>query len=158
MELRLTPKRKEPGPDDEQPRDAGPLAPGFHRVLRFGDHLLVPALINKGPSSLYLIDSGAALNPIDTETGRLAADISKPATAGVFGVQGAVKKISSANQVRLVFAGFRHMNPVLNAIDLTRFGDTLSAGIGGVLGLPVLRLLRTTIDYEDGAIRFEPAN
>jgi hypothetical protein len=109
-----------------------------------------------GTSRLFLIDSGAYGNLID-------ADVAKASTKGrgdyqteLRGIQGRADKVFRASQVSLVFAGFRQDNSDLLATSLEALGDESGVGNGGILGMPVLRQVKMTIDYRNGAVRFEP--
>jgi hypothetical protein len=54
-------------PDTDQATDASDTLPaGFWHVLRFGHSLTVPTTINQGPPRLFVIDSGAGVNLIDS--------------------------------------------------------------------------------------------
>ena len=46
-------------------------------------------------------------------------------------------------------------NPDLIAISLEKMGDSMGAGFGGILGLPILSSLSVTIDYRDGTVKLE---
>jgi tetratricopeptide (TPR) repeat protein len=161
MELSLEPrlgKDTDTGGEAE-PSDAGEPAPGFFRVLRFGDHLALPTTIEGDRpgmhSALFLLDSGASINLIDTETAKESTGVSDDSRITVRGVQGKVDKTSRANRVSLTFAGLRQQNPDLIAISLEKMGDSMGVGLGGVLGLPVLGNLAVTIDYRAGTVRLE---
>ena len=64
-------------------------------------------------------------------------------------------KVSRADRISLVFAGFRQDNADVIAISLERMSDSFGVGFGGILGMPVLRNLALTVDYRGGAIKFE---
>jgi len=49
----------------------------------------------------------------------------------------------------------RQDNPVLTAISLKKTSDSMGAGLGGVLGMPVLSRMVRTIDHLKGAVGFE---
>ena len=158
-EISLEPRADATDPDDPgQAADAGAPAPGFHRVLRFGNHLAVPTEVNGGPSALFLVDSGASANLIDTETAARIRKTYRDGQIRVKGVQGEVKEVSLANSVDLVFAGFRQSNASLIGISLEKMSDSLGAAFGGILGVPTLGQLRITIDYRTGTVRMVPAN
>jgi len=159
MELSLEPRPINTEVDEETgPVDAGNPAPGFFRAFRFGDHLAVTTTIEGGRpgvhSALFLLDSGASLNLIDTETAKESTRVSDSRIT-VSGIQGKVDKTSQATQVSLIFAGFRHANPGLIAISLEKMGDSMGIGFGGILGMPVLANLSVTIDYRDGTVKME---
>lgn len=160
MELSLEPRPRDAVIDDDGgPVDAGNPAPGFFRVYRFGDHLALPTTIEGGRpgvhSALFLLDSGSSANLIDTETAKESTSVSADSRITVRGIQGNVEKTSLATQVSLVFAGFRHDNPDLIAISLEKMGDSMGAGFGGILGMPVLANLSVTIDYREGTVKME---
>ena len=124
-------------------------------MIRFGDHLAVPTFINGGRSALFLVDSGSTSNLIDTETAKEFTSVSVDSRTTVRGIQGKVDKTSRAQRISLVFAGFRQDNADVIAISLEKMGDSIGAGFGGILGLPVLRNLAITIDYRSGSMKFE---
>jgi len=147
------------GVDDNEPADAVDPSPGFFRVLRFGDHLAIPTKIEGGRpgehSALFLLDSGATSNLIDTETAKQATGVSGDSRTIVTGIQGAVDKTSRADRVSLIFAGFLQENPDLIAISLEKMSDSMGVGFGGILGMPVLGRLAVTIDYRNGSVKLE---
>ena len=156
LELILEPRTPGGSPvDEEDPTDASPLAAGFYRAIRCGNHLAVPTSINDGRASLFLLDSGGSTNIIDTAIGKQWTKVSKDDGAQVKGIQGTVKQASRANDVHLVFAGFRQDNPTLIAISLEKMNDSMGVAFGGILGMPVLGKLKMTIDYREGAVRLE---
>jgi len=66
-----------------------------------------------------------------------------------------VDQVSRANKVSLVFAGFRQDSSDVLALSLESLGDQLGAGVAGILGMPVLRQMKMTIDYRNGAVSFQ---
>jgi tetratricopeptide (TPR) repeat protein len=139
---------------DDDPQDASALAEGFHRVVRAGSHLLIATFVNQSKSKFFLIDSGSFSNLIDSDAAREFTGVRQDAFTNVRGVQGKVNRVSRAEQVTLVFAGFRQDNPNLIAISLESPSDSMGIGITGVLGMPVLRQLKLAIDYRARAVRF----
>jgi tetratricopeptide (TPR) repeat protein len=143
--------------DQNEPADAADTVPkGFFRVLRFGNHMALPASANGEPPVIFLIDSGATNNLIDVAIARKASKIYKDDRTTVRGVQGKVTEVNRANDISLAFAGFRQSNPDLIAIDLTKMSDDMGVGFAGILGMPVLSQMKLTIDYREGVIRMEP--
>lgn len=156
MELRLDPRAGGSGSLPDEPEDSGPLAPGYTRALRFGNHLALPTLVNRSKDpKLFLIDSGAQINLIDTATARTITGVYADSRAAIRGIQGQVDRTSRASHVELVFAGFRNDNADLLSIDLEKMGDSMGVGFGGIIGMPILGLLKMTIDYHEGTVRFE---
>jgi hypothetical protein len=95
------------------------------------------------------------LNLYVTDVAKEFTHVSGDAFTTLKGVQGKVDRTSRASRISLVFAGFRQENPDLLAISLEKMSDAFGVGFGGILGMPVLGNLAVTIDYREGAIRFE---
>ena len=155
MRLTLDTYPGEPRAVDE-PEDAADSPPaGFFRLFRFGHHLTVHTSVNQGPLQLFLIDSGSSANLIDTDVARESTKVHGDYQTVLRGIQGRADKVARASQVSLVFAGFRQDNSDLLATSLESGGDVAGVGIAGILGMPVLRQMKMTIDYRNGAVRFE---
>jgi len=155
-ELALEPYPSGPPDQDDEPQDADrDPPPGFYRALRFGNHLTLITTVNEHPSKLFLIDSGSSANLIDQDVARQAASVYGGSPVIVKGIQGKVEKTSMAQHVSLVFAGLRHDNPNLIAIDFAKMNDSFGVGMAGILGMPVLGQLKLTIDYSNGAVRMQ---
>jgi hypothetical protein len=155
LQVTLDPRPVAAGPASGDVVDAGPSAAGFHRALRFGNHLALPTIVNEGKPSLFLIDSGSSVDLIDTATARESTHVSADGQITIKGIQGKVEQTSRAGHVSLIFAGLRQDNPGLTAISLEKMGNDMGAAFGGILGWPVLRQLVFTIDYHEGTVRFE---
>ena len=156
MELTLEPRPKAPPVQNDEIEDAdNDPAPGFIRAMRFGTHLTMFTSVNQRLNKLFLIDSGSSSNLIDESVAREAAPIHSDDRIGVRGVQGAVAKASVAEHVALAFAGFRHDNPDLIAINLDKLSDSAGMGVAGILGMPVLGHFKLTIDYRNGTVKFD---
>jgi hypothetical protein len=139
---------------DDDPQDVSATNEGFHRVVRAGTHLLIATSVNQSKAKFFLIDSGSFSNLIDSDAAHEFTGVRQDGFTNVRGIQGKVDRVSRAEQITLVFAGFRQDNPNLIAISLESPSDSLGIGITGVLGMPVLRQLKLTIDYRAGAVRF----
>jgi tetratricopeptide (TPR) repeat protein len=155
MRLTLDTHPGEPRAANEPEDAADSLPPGFFRAFRFGHHVTVHTSVNQGPLQLFLIDSGSSANLIDTDVARESTKVSGDYQTVLRGIQGRADKVSRASRVSLVFAGFRQDNSDLLATSLEAIGDGSGVGIGGILGMPVLRQMELTIDYRNGAVRFE---
>ena len=151
MTMGLTPYPPE-ATHESGPRDAGDPPEGFHRIYRLGHTLLMPVLINGGPSRLFILDSGASTNLIDTEAAEEETKIHGDSFVTIRGLQGRVEKVSRADHVTLTFAGMRQENPGLFAVNLHTISDRVGIEESGILGMPVLRQLRMVIDYRDAAV------
>jgi hypothetical protein len=155
QEITLEPRPPSNSADSDGPTDAGAVPAGFQRVFRFGDHLALPTSINGGKSSLFLIDSGSSSNLVDDAIARDSSKVYRDDSVRVRGIQGEVKQTSMADHVTLVFAGFRQDNSSLVAISLAGMSDGMGVAFGGILGMPVLRQMVFTVDYQEGIVRFE---
>lgn len=154
QEIELEPR---PAAEEQanEPIDAADKPPeGFHRALRAGSHLALFTLVNEGKPRLFLIDSGSQTNLIDRNVARESSSISgTPVT--IRGVQGKIKDTALANQVTLVFAGFRQENSSVLAFDFDKISESHGFALSGILGYPIVSQLRVSIDYRDGNVRFE---
>ena len=156
LKLLLDPRpQAEAASSDELEDAASEPATGFFRAMRYGNHLTIYTSANQRPLKLFLIDSGASLNLIDEDLAREAAPTFRDDRIGVRGIQGKVEKSSVAERVSVVFAGFRYDNRDLVAISFDKISESAGVGIAGILGLPVLKLGKLTIDYRNGTVRFE---
>jgi tetratricopeptide (TPR) repeat protein len=149
-----------PWPDGQPAADVAvdaseTLPAGFWRAYRFGHTLTIPVSINQGSEQPFVIDSGGWDNLIDTGTAQKSTKVRRDYNSGLRGVQGRVNQVSRASKVSLAFAGFRQDNSDLLAFSLESLGDQVGVGVAGILGMPVLRQMKMTIDYRNGAVRFE---
>jgi len=156
LELSLAPYPDEGrDPESAGPRDAAAETPaGFYRVYRFGHFLAVPTSINGGRDTLFLIDCGAANNNMDSSVGHEFAKVRGGGGFVVRGIDGSVK-VSRADGVSLAFAGFRKAGLSLLVLSYEGLSDKTGAGLGGVIGFRLLKEMVLTIDYRQGAVRFE---
>jgi hypothetical protein len=60
-----------------------------------------------------------------------------------------------ADHGTLMFAGFRQDDSSVLAISLECLSDGMGVAFGGILGMPVLRQMVFTVDYQEGIVRFE---
>ncbi len=116
---------------------------------------MIPTSVNQSAPKLFLLDSGASTNLLDAQAAREFTGVHRDDYTNVRGVQGKVAKVSRADRVTLVFAGFGQDNPDLVAIDLEKMGNGLGIAVTGVIGMPGLRQVKMTIDYREGAVRLE---
>jgi hypothetical protein len=157
LEIALDPR---PGglKQEDQPADAADTLPaGFHRAFRFGDHLALFTSANRRQPRLFLIDSGASSNLIDSGFARESTSVGGVGGVTIRGVQGKVNDAAIANHVSLLFAGFQQNNAAMYAFDFDKLNDSMGVGLAGILGYPVLSQLRVSIDYREGVVRFEKA-
>ena len=148
-----------PGPawDGETPVDRyqGKELEGFTRVLRAGSDLLVATRIEEGPDRLFLLDSGSSTTMMSTAAAHDVTKVHRDDSVRITGVSGEVDKVYSADKVMLQFAGFRQENRDVTAIDLSGVSRSEGTEISGIMGLPLIVLFRITLDYRDGAVKFD---
>jgi hypothetical protein len=60
-----------------------------------------------------------------------------------------------ADRAELAFAGLRQTNRDLISFDLDATNNAVGVEIAGFLGMPVLSVLKLTIDYRNGGVRFD---
>ncbi len=155
LEIVLSPRPGGLPIEDEVVDASNSPAPGFQRVLRFGDHLVLTTTMNEKKTGLMLVDSGSTVNLIDAAVAKEASSVREDSLTTLKGVQGKVEKLSRADRISLVFAGFRQDNPDLIAFDMTKLGDSSGVRLSGILGMPVLAALKVSIDYAEGALKLE---
>ncbi|MGA2590010.1 MAG: aspartyl protease family protein [Bryobacteraceae bacterium] len=155
MQLALDPYPGAPPPANEPQDSVDPLPGGFFRVFRFGHYLTIPVSVNERAPRLFLIDSGGSINLIDTAVAEESTKVHGDDRTQLRGIQGKVKDVARADRASLVFAGFRQDNSDLLATNLESSGNSSGVGLAGILGMPVLWQMKMTIDYRNGAVRFE---
>jgi tetratricopeptide (TPR) repeat protein len=155
LELSLAPRPDGPPAAFAEPMDAATQpGPGFHRLFRFRHLVALPTFTNGGRSTLFVVDSGTTRSLLDDSAGREFPAIAA-ARGAVTGIRGGVNRVSIADRVSLEFAGFRRDNLSLPAISFEKWCDSLGVAFGGILGISELGQLALTIDYREGAVRFE---
>jgi tetratricopeptide (TPR) repeat protein len=140
----------------DHPGDAPDAIPqGFTRAVRLGNHLSLPTSVNDRNGYLFLIDSGSSANLIDANVARENSKTYGDDYTRLQGIQGAVNRVSRAASATLVFAGFRQDNPDLIAFDMNKLSDEMGMRESGILGMPVLRQMKLTLNYIEGSVRLE---
>jgi hypothetical protein len=143
-------------PDRDDDYDAAEqIEPGYHRFFRAGRLMLIPASISDRPIRMFLIDTGAGMNTVDPEAVRGVTALLRDDASVVRGVQGKVREVYRAKNISLRFANIQQSNENAYSFDLSHTSDDLGVELAGIIGIPVLSQLRLTIDYRNGAVRFE---
>jgi tetratricopeptide (TPR) repeat protein len=149
--LRLSPHPKRP--PNEQGYDRT-ITAGFTPVFRHGHYLLIPTRVNESEEGLFLIDTGASISNIDSTFATSVSKVRSEDRLHVEGVEGKVKKVTTADHALVEFARFRQQNVDLPAFDLNS-GKNVSIRMAGIIGMPVLGVFRLTIDYRNGLVKFD---
>ena len=154
-QLRLDPL---PGPpwDGHEPVDRylGPELQGYSQVFRFGHQLLIKTQTGDAQAGFFLLDTGSAMNVMSNSAARGVARVRGEDRMTITGVSGRVRKVESADEVTVMFAGYRQKLLDLAAINLDGISHSAGTEVSGILGLPTLILFDFTIDYRDGMVKF----
>jgi predicted aspartyl protease len=135
-------------------RYIAPEMKSFTPVLRFGHQLLIPTKVNDSAPKLFLIDTGAFSNTISPAAAREFTKVSSDADVRVKGLNGAVKNVFRADEVKLAFAHLKQQNLDIVSFDTTGISDSIETEVSGMLGFAMLRMLEIKIDYRDGLVDF----
>jgi tetratricopeptide (TPR) repeat protein len=133
--------------------DAEQAPAGFINFYRFGHMILLAVSVNGKPYKLFALDSGAPDNLIDTDAARESTKVHRDSDSRVGGINGRVQDVYRASKADLTFAGLRHSNSNLTSFDMHPLSDDVGTEVSGIIGMSILRQLRVTIDYRNGAIR-----
>ncbi len=148
--IRLTPQPKRPPSEQGYDRT---VTTGFTPIFRHGHFLLIPTRVNGSEEGLFLLDTGAGLSNIDSTFAKTVTKIRDEQQLRVRGVEGNVKKVSTADRAVVEFAQFRQQSVDLPAFDLNS-GTNRAIRMAGIIGIPVLGLFKLTIDYRNGLVKF----
>jgi tetratricopeptide (TPR) repeat protein len=137
-------------------RYIAPEMKDYSRVYKFGDHLLIPTLVNKSAEyRLFMIDTGAFDNLISKVAARETTGVSGDANTTVKGLNGSVSQVYRADSVMLTFSHFRQKHDDMVSFDMTNISDATGTEVSGILGFNMLRMLDIKIDYRDGLVDFQ---
>ena len=127
---------------------------GHDGLSAVGNRPGIPALVNgKGPF-FFLIDTGASISNTDSTFAKSVSKVRNEDRLHVEGVEGKVKKVTTADRALVEFARFLQQNVDLPAFDLNS-GKNVGIRMAGIIGMPVLGVCRLTIDYRNGLVKFE---
>jgi tetratricopeptide (TPR) repeat protein len=131
-----------------------PEMKSYSGVYRVGHMLLIPTALNDKPPKLFLIDTGAFDNMIDTGAAKEVTKIRSDEYDRVKGLNGDVAKVYTADKVKIRFSRFQQDRQDLIAFDLSNISDGAGTEVSGTLGFAMLRMLDIKIDYRDGMVDF----
>ena len=113
------------------------------------DHLLLIPTIIDSKRHLFIADSGADSNLIDTDFARTITTV-KDSIMVSRGLSGTTNKMYETGGFTMDFAGLRLPIKGMDAQDLSRF-----EGVSGFIGYPTLEQLVMHIDYRDNLMLME---
>ena len=146
---------KYPGVARFRDRVIPPEFKSFSSVYRFNHMLLIPTRVNDLPPKLFLIDTGAFSDTITPDAAREATKVRSDAAIQVKGLNGAVKKVFTADDITLTFSHFRQPARDMVAFDTTDISNRVGTEVSGTLGFAMLYKMSIKIDYRDGLVYFD---
>jgi tetratricopeptide (TPR) repeat protein len=144
-----------PGRNLPKDRYIAPQMADWTKVFRFGHSILVPTSVNDSKPMLFGLDTGAFSNLLSVRAGRLVSKVNSEDRIRVEGVNGAVKKVYSADTATLRFAHFQQSNLGIITLDLSAVSHRTGTEVSGFLGFTMLRQLELELDYRDGLVNFK---
>jgi hypothetical protein len=131
-----------------------PEIKSYSGVYRVGHMLLILTSLNDKPPKLFLIDTGAFDNMINTDAAKEVTKIRSDEHVRVKGLSGDVAKVYTADKVKIRFSRFQQDREDLIAFDLSNISNNAGTEVSGTLGFAMLRMLDIKIDYRDGMVDF----
>ncbi|MGB8770878.1 MAG: aspartyl protease family protein [Candidatus Korobacteraceae bacterium] len=138
------------------PKDAyvAPEMARWTKVFRFGHILLIPTLVDKSESMLFMIDTGAFTNILSTRAAREVTQVRSDPHTQVKGLSGTVSNVYRADKATLEFGHYSQENQDIVTLDLSAVSKSTGTEVSGILGFEMLRILQVKIDYRDGLVDF----
>ena len=153
--LHLLPMPERPPNPQGYNREPMPSEAGFTPAFRFGGHMYVTTTVNGRVTGLFLLDTGAGINNVDSTFARQATKIHGEDYLRIHGVSGNVNSVFEADKGELQFARFRQNNIGLIAFDLNNSSEHTDIRMDGILGLPLLSMFRLSLDYRNALVNFD---
>jgi tetratricopeptide (TPR) repeat protein len=158
QKMLLAPLPKNPNPTDDerfQDRYIAPEMQGFTKFYAFGHDIVVPVVVNDKAVGNFILDTGAALNSLNSWFAEQVTKASADDEYRMKGVSGNAERVLTGQKAILQFAKMR-----IESHDLPVFSsDTISPSegtqIAGLIGIRALVQMKMTIDYRDGLINFQ---
>lgn len=145
---------KYPGVARFRDRAIPPELKSFSPIYRFNHMLLIATRINELPAKLFLIDTGSFTDTISPDAAREVTKLRSESRIQVKGLNGAVNKVFTADDVTLAFSHFRQPARDMVAFDTSDISNRVGTEISGTLGFAMLFQMSIKIDYRDGLVDF----
>ena len=138
------------------PKDAyvAPQMASWTKVFRFGHILLIPTLVDRSKSMLFMIDTGAFTNVLSTRAAREVTQVRSDPRMQVKGLGGTVNNVYRADKATLQFGHYYQENQDIVTLDLSTIARSTGTEVSGILGFAMLRIMQVKIDYRDGLVDF----
>lgn len=124
---------------------------GFVPAFRVGHLLLIRTTRDNGNDGLFLIDSGSAYSVVAANHD----DWSPQSAPDLRSVTGEVPIVARIALIKLDIGNARLIDPTPMAVDLGQFSQQKRIEISGLIGYSLIRGSILTLNYRDGAVRFE---
>src|SRR5579862_198516 len=147
---------KEPYTNAAKLRDRyiAPDMKAYTQVYTFGQDMLIPVRINKGPIRLFVIDTGSFANTISPTIARDVTKVRTDSDMRITGMNGRVKDVYTADNVMLQFSKYYEKANDVVSFDTTKTSDAEGTEVAGFLGFSMLHVMEMKIDYRDGLVDF----
>jgi tetratricopeptide (TPR) repeat protein len=126
----------------------------YTRIFLIGHDMLIPTRVNDSAAKLFLIDTGSFDDTLSPAAAKEVTKLSRDENTQVKGLNGNVKQVYRASEVKLQFSHFYQKRQDLVTFDLTNISNATGTEVSGVLGFAMLFLLDMKIDYRDGLVDF----
>ena len=140
---------------DDSDRETLVAAAGLETFRSWRHLMLVRTTVNDSAMGHFVVDTGGFADLISLDLLKKASGSVMKSRMGVVGLSGQVKDVYSGHEILLRFGRFHQRDPDILSIDLKKLSKDTGVEVGGVLGLPLLRVFTTTINYRDGVVKFE---
>jgi tetratricopeptide (TPR) repeat protein len=148
-------RKKYPDTERFHDRYIAPEMKNYSSVYRFGHMLLIPTRINDSRAKLFLIDTGAFTDTISPAAAKEFTKVRGEDQLNLTGLNGAVNKVFTADDIKLTFSHFRQPARDMVAFDTSKISNDAGAEVSGMLGFAMLFQMSLKIDYRDGLVDFE---
>lgn len=152
------PQLKPAGATPSQPaihytdRYVSPEMQSWSPFARVGHQILVNGELKDRMQRLFLLDSGSNISFLSVGAARSIGKIHSDQMDQIIGLNGRVKKVYTANNVDLMFAGLRGPFRQIVVMNLAPLSVSNGIEISGIIGLDTMQVLTVDIDYRDGLI------
>ncbi len=133
----------------------GPERRGYAPFRLINTKIVIPAIANDKWDSLFVLDTGAAVNVISFQ---LADEVNytKLTNWRLVGVSGKAAKTRKVNQISITIAGVQQVSLNTLAVDLSKHSHSIGTEIGGFVGYPLLQHVALILDYRTATLRLVP--
>jgi len=136
----------DPTPQD---RYVAPEMKDWYGFYRSGSMVIVPTVIGKAPTKLFILSSTSAMGLISPSAAKLVSSISNTNSVSVRGLNGDVNKVAVAHHLTITFANVSQEMDDMTSIDTSKITNAVGVEISGFIGFPTLKQLTVSLDYRD---------